>query len=103
MSEFLSSNAISYNKITVVGDNRIRFNKVDAQAGAANYEEAINRQTELYLKRVSQKNARGMLVRKYKLGELPDIQIAGKDIVDPMMLLAFNDSELASELFGLLF
>lgn len=37
-----------------------------------------------------------MLVRKYKVGELPDIQICGKDVVDPLLLLSFNDAELAS-------
>ena len=30
-------------------------------------------------------------VRKYKLGELPDIQIATKDLIDPMLYLSGCD------------
>lgn len=101
MSQFLASNAISYNKIKVV-DSKVRFSKQNT-SGVANVEEAINRQTELYLRRVNQKNQKGVLVRKYKVGELPDIQISGRDIIDPLMLLAFNDNEFAGELFSLLF
>jgi DNA-dependent protein kinase catalytic subunit len=102
MSQFLASNAISYNKMTVVGNNKVRFmnQKTD---GSTDMQQAINKQTELYLKRVNERSQRGVLVRKYKVGELPDIQICGRDLIDPLMLLAFSDTELSGELFGLLF
>lgn len=35
-------------------------------------------------------------VRKYKVGELPDVQIATKDLMDPMIYLAGCDHEFAS-------
>lgn len=34
---------------------------------------------------------KGVLIRKYKVGELPDIQITTKDIIDPMLFLANRD------------
>ena len=31
------------------------------------------------------------MIRKYKIGELPDIQITAQDIIDPMLFLANHD------------
>lgn len=55
MSEFKASNAISYNTIKVLGNDTVRFSKKSG-AGVANMEEAMNRQTELYLRRVNRRN-----------------------------------------------
>lgn len=42
-------------------------------------------------------------VRKYREGELPDIRIKHKDIVDPLIVLCFEDEELAGRVFTALF
>jgi DNA-dependent protein kinase catalytic subunit len=42
-------------------------------------------------------------VRKYRLGELPDIRIFYKDIIDPLIAMSFENEDIAGELFNLLF
>lgn len=41
--------------------------------------------------------------REYRVGELPDIEILYKDIIEPLRILALKDSSIASELFVSLF
>ena len=53
--------------------------------------------------RVNQQKQKNTLLRKYKLGELPDIQIKSRDVIDPLIQLSFNDEQFASELLGILF
>jgi len=38
------------------------------------------------------------MMRKYRVGELPDIQISYKDVLLPMMALARKDSTIATEM-----
>lgn len=39
------------------------------------------------------------LYRKYRVGELPDIQISYKDLLLPLMALIKNDQTIATEIF----
>ena len=39
------------------------------------------------------------LFRKYRVGELPDIQINHKDIILPLMALVKADTTIATEIF----
>jgi DNA-dependent protein kinase catalytic subunit len=39
------------------------------------------------------------LFRKYRIGELPDIQIDFKDVLMPLMAIVRSDSTIATELF----
>lgn len=48
----MASNSISYNNITVAGNN-VRFNKQKPGEVFMNYEETLNKQTQLYLKRAN--------------------------------------------------
>ena len=57
----------------------------------------------MFLDRVNKQKEKTTLLRRYKIGELPDIQISSKDIVDPMIHLASCDEEFSSELLGLIF
>lgn len=41
-------------------------------------------------------------MRKYRIGELPDIQIKFSDIILPLIELTFVDEELSGETFVLL-
>lgn len=42
-------------------------------------------------------------VRKYRESDLPDIKIKYKDIIDPLIVLCFEDEELAGRVFTALF
>lgn len=90
MDEFARSNIGMHNSAVSVVDNKVRFNKkfstqVEGQSFLINH------------------GSKQISVRKYKLGELPDIQIATKDLVDPMLFLAGSDYEFAAELFVIIF
>ena len=43
------------------------------------------------------------LYRKYRVGELPDIQIDYKDVLLPLMALIKSDTTIATEIFVELF
>lgn len=90
MDEFARSNMGLRNTPVSVVDNKVRFNKkFSAQAEGQSF--------------LISHGSKQISVRKYKLGELPDIQIATKDLVDPMLFLASSDHEFAAELFVIIF
>ena len=43
------------------------------------------------------------MYRKYRVGELPDIQITYKDVLLPLMAIIKNDQTIATEIFVELF
>lgn len=55
-------------------------------------EQFLQRQVERMKKSVG-------LYRKYRVGELPDIQISYKDVLLPLMALIKNDQTIATEIF----
>lgn len=55
-------------------------------------EQYLNRQRDRLKKQVG-------LYRKYRVGELPDIQINFKDVLLPLSALIKNDTTIATEIF----
>ena len=94
LDEFAESNLSQFSShVKVIDNNKIRFNK---------YYDRDSKYVRREKKTVNQESKKPLL-RKYKVGELPDIQITTKDIIDPMMFLSNNDYEFASELFIMIF
>lgn len=48
-------------------------------------------------------NRQHKLIRSYRVGDLPDIQINHRDILMPLMALVRRDSTIATEIFVELF
>lgn len=70
-----------------VVDNKVRFNKnFDQNNKREEFSPSYNQNIGMGTVR-----NRGVLIRKYKVGELPDIQITTKDLMDPMLFLANRD------------
>lgn len=68
----------------MIDNNKIRFNKkIDKNS---TYEPSPENQSFM----INTGNKK-ISVRKYKVGELPDIQISTKDLMDPMIYLAGCD------------
>lgn len=96
MEDFKLSNIRKLPSAVKMVGNKLRFNKnLDKNAEDHSYQ---NKQTSKPMR-----NNAGALIRKYRVGDLPDIQITTQDIVDPMLYLASRDNEFASELFLLTF
>ncbi|KAJ3178568.1 hypothetical protein HDU85_005175 [Gaertneriomyces sp. JEL0708] len=76
----------------------------DVRRNAAYFASQTERQRRAMARtQVLQKEARSRqvtLARKYRAGELPDIQIEHREIIDPMQTLAQLDAEIAKMLFG---
>ena len=54
-----------------------------------------SRQEMLEKERIGQKQAQVQLHRKYRVGELPDIQITNQEIIEPLKFLCHSDNILA--------
>jgi nitrogen-specific signal transduction histidine kinase len=71
--------------VSLVDKNKVRFNK---KFDPSTPQVVTNNEAEAFI--INNGN-RKISVRKYKLGELPDIQIATKDLIDPMLYLSGCD------------
>lgn len=58
---------------------------------------------ELIKRHLNMMNRQHKLIRSYRVGDLPDIQINHKDVLMPLMALVRRDSTIASEVFVELF
>ena len=97
-SQFLTANAITLNQMSVIDGNRIRFNTEGAQERKT--EALREKQRSIFLARQNEMRQKQLhTARKYRIGELPDIEIAHKDLIDPLVDLSIQDVELSSELF----
>jgi DNA-dependent protein kinase catalytic subunit len=65
--------------------------------------ERKKRKEEMHERTENIKRRRVVVLRKYRDGELPDIQIKAKDLLLPLYALADSDSVIASKLFGVLY
>ena len=54
-------------------------------------------------KHLEMMNRQHKLIRDYRVGDLPDIQINHKDVLMPLMALVRRDSTIATEVFVELF
>jgi hypothetical protein len=79
-------------------DGRIRYKPL---GGIVNKGEGKSEQNKAWHARIQQFSV--PVCREYRVGELPDIEIHYKDIIDPLRILALKDSSIASELFVSLF
>jgi hypothetical protein len=52
-----------------------------------------------FRKQDKEKGRKGALLRAYKIGELPNIEISPQHMLEPLIFLSGKDHELASELF----
>ena len=103
LGNLLSENELIYSPIDNSSQTRIRFvpegsnrNFMYGKNKKNKNEQMIfkwlNRQSEIQKKQVK-------LLRKYRIGDLPDIQIKNKDILDPLISVCNNNEEISSELF----
>ena len=104
MSGFLSSNLLDFSQTSVNVEGRLRF-AGDKRLGArlTSQDDIRARQRRIFLDRQSEARRNQIsAMRKYRVGELPDIEIKYKDLLDPLRLLSHSDSEFGSLLFSLL-
>ena len=84
MDDFNQSQFKNYTPAVKVVNNKLRFNKTFQK----NEQSFGNQGHQISNKSEQQRN---VMIRKYKIGELPDIQITTQDIIDPMLFLANHD------------
>lgn len=85
---------------------RKRFQKTTVQASTKMFarKNLVKRQREAYTSRNrTSRNSQVVMYRSYRTGELPDIQIKPKDLIEPLQALAKKESTLARLIFSQLF
>lgn len=73
--------------VSVLDNNKVRFNK-NFDKSSLNGSTIVNSQNQAFVLNTGNKK---ISVRNYKVGELPDIQIATKDLMDPLLFLTSSD------------
>ena len=105
LGSFITDNEISYNPVEESQSNLIRFvpegvSKNNTNINKKNKEK--NKKEALMYKWINrqQNNQKHQikLLRRYREGDLPDIQIRNRDILDPLMAVCNNNSEISCEL-----
>ncbi|KAK5584232.1 hypothetical protein RB653_005840 [Dictyostelium firmibasis] len=91
-------------------DLRRRFKKIDDRGADerivkfARLQVKRNIEREAYFEKSKQARENQItMIRKYRVGELPDIQIKAQDIIKPLQLLCQRDSTIGVNVFSLLF
>jgi len=94
----------SYNQL------RKRFKKIDDRvqderiAGFARLQVMRNKERESFLEKSKQARENKItMIRKYRSGELPDIQIKSQDVLKPLQILCQKDSNIGVYIFSSLF
>ncbi|KAF2075899.1 hypothetical protein CYY_002790 [Polysphondylium violaceum] len=89
---------------------RKRFKKVDERvqdgriAGFARLQVMRNKERESFLEKSKQARENKItMIRKYRSGELPDIQIKSQDVLKPLLILCQKDSNIGVYIFSSLF
>lgn len=100
---FLSENDISYTPIDSSSSNRIRFVAEGAERLPSKTSNSLNLseimvKKWLYRQNTIRKN-QVKLLRNYRVGDLPDIQIKNKDILDPLIAVCNDNEDVSCELF----
>ena len=103
LSKFFATGSFIYGPQMVEG--KIRYNPLGATASAKMGTQREEQESKWRARMQQQSAQRGManVCREYRVGELPDIEILYKDIIEPLRILALKDASIASELFVSLF
>jgi DNA-PKcs, CC5 len=104
MAGFLASNLLDFTQTSVNVEGRLRF-AGEKRLGAklTSQDEIRSRQRRIFLERQNEaRKTQISAMRKYRIGELPDIEIKYKDLLDPLRLLSHSDLEFGSLIFSLL-
>lgn len=79
MSKFISNNMLSFNKVNTNAGNKLRFQEMKDGKQIVKAEEIKQRQHRLFIERQDRVRKETLsTIRKYKIGELPDIVIQYK-------------------------
>ena len=105
LGSLLVENEISYKPIDESQSNLIRFipEGVSKNNSNSNYKNKEQNKNELLMykwinRQENNQKHQIKLLRRYREGDLPDIQIRNKDILDPLMAVCNNNSEISCEL-----
>ena len=103
ISKFLASGSFTFGPQLIGG--KIRYNPLGVMASSKLGTQNIREEQENKWKaRMQAKLSPSVTVcREYRIGELPDIEIMHKDIIEPLRLLCQKDPSIASEIFVSLF
>ena len=100
-----TENDISYKPIDESQSNLIRFVPEGASKNNANFSYKTREQNKNELlmykwinRQENNQKHQIKLLRRYREGDLPDIQIRNRDILDPLMAVCNNNSEISGEL-----
>ena len=99
-----TENEITYKPIDESQSNLIRFvpEGVSKNSSTFNYKNKENKNELLMYKWINRQENNQKhqikLLRRYREGDLPDIQIRNRDILDPLMAVCNNNSEISGEL-----
>ena len=101
-----TENEIAYNPVDESQSNLIRFVPEGVSKNNStfnyNYKNKENKNELLMYKWINRqennKKHQIKLLRRYREGDLPDIQIRNRDILDPLMAVCNNNSEISGEL-----
>lgn len=104
LSQFFAANMVDFSQVQYTSNNKIRYNQERQQGKVLTKSSDLRqRQQVLFMERQAQARQHQLSqVRKYRIGELPDIQIKFSDIILPLIELTFVDEELSGETFVLL-
>ncbi|CAD8069351.1 unnamed protein product [Paramecium sonneborni] len=109
LSQFLQANEISFQQIQLTSNNQIRYKPESASSQrdvSKKYYKLKTQQSTSQMYNQTQEGFEKFVqnrVRQYREGDLPDIKIKHKDIIDPLIVLCFEDEELAGRVFTALF
>ncbi|KAL4502183.1 hypothetical protein ABPG72_000418 [Tetrahymena utriculariae] len=103
LSKFFASHLFDFSQVNKNSTNKIRYQDSKDGKTITNTVDIKKRQQQLFFENQNRMRKQQLqTIRKYKIGELPDIGILYKDIIDPLMALSFIDEALAGQLFQLL-
>jgi DNA-dependent protein kinase catalytic subunit len=100
-TRFFERNDFVFKPLEVTSGQKIRFvHEATMPASLSRREEIRRIQRQAFIeKKVQQSRSNVTLLRQYRVGELPDIQIDFKDVLGPLMAIVRADQSLATEIF----
>ena len=100
---FFNENDISYTPVDNTNSTRIRFVAEGAERTVKGKKSSVTATTSLVYKWINRQSKihknQVKLVRHYRIGDLPDIQIKNRDILEPLAAVCNDNEEISCELF----